>query len=358
MKLRFVLLALCLLLLSVPTFAQELVEWGDYGLAVEVPDNWDIDDSGDDAVLLLSDGDMRIYFWEPYEGDDPEQALVDIAEDEGNSAYDFSDVDDDLEIMGEEAFRLYFESEDISGFIVYFEYDDMLFSVNAVVDDDRLSSGDEDDLLEVVLSIQETSGGGNGGQGGGGGGDVVESAADEDSSGEDIVDELIELGLVSDGGDFLFSEDEVDEDSQELPESYEGGRIALGALISYERAEDDEEYRICGFIAQATTDDMSDDEGTLMITGLDSDSAFVTFELDIEDMEGSIFQSHDSGVDVEDQNHLLVIIQEDTLSAYVNGELILEEWELDIAAGDDELFAGYLADLGCTMTNVWGYTFE
>jgi hypothetical protein len=350
---RFTLLGLCLVLLSLPAFAQDnTAEWGDFGLAVDFSDDWEVDDSGEDAPLVLFSDDLAIYFWAPFEGDDPEAELEAIAEDTENDVYEFSDVDNDIEIMGEEAFRIYFESEDVSGFIVYFQVDDLLFSLNAVVGDDSLSSSDEEALLEVVTTIHSSGGGG-----GGGGGDTIETAQDEDASGEDIVAELVDLGLVSEDGDFLFEEDEVI-DASDLPESYEGGNIAMGAWISWEAVDDDEDYRFCTLIAQSSASDLSEEEGTALLLGIGSDNLVLVAEFDLEDFENSIIETFEADTDVEDNNHFLAIVSDDELNMYVNGELVVEGWELDLTAGDDELGAGFFSDLGCTMSNVWAYSFE
>jgi hypothetical protein len=353
---RLSLVVFCLFLLSLPGFAQdtETAEWGNFGLAVDYPSDWEVDDSGDDATLVLFSDDLAVYFWEPSEGDDAEQALIDIAEDPENEDYEFGDVDNNIEIMGDDAFRLDFESETVSGFIVGFEYDGLVFTLNAVVGDDRLSNSDEETLLEIVTTLHEGEGGGGGDEPSG---DIIESALDNDSTGEDIVDELIELGLVADGGDLLFEEDEVI-DATDLPESYEGGNIALGALISWEAVEDDEEYRYCALAAQTSTDDFANEEGTSLVVALGSDNIGFIAEFDLEDSDNSLFADFEADIDVEDQNHLLMIVSGDELSVYVNGELVVEGFELDLTAGDDELFAGFFSDLGCDMQSVWAYTFE
>jgi hypothetical protein len=178
------------------------------------------------------------------------------------------------------------------------------------------------------------------------------------SSGEDIVAELIDLGLVSEDGDFLFEEDEL-VDVGDLPESYEGGNIAMGAWISWEEVDEEEgDYFFCVLIAQSSTDDINDESGTALVTGIGSDSLIVAAEFDFEDSDNSIFETLDAGIDVEDENHFLAIVSDDALSIFINGEQVLEGWELDLTAGDDEFSVGYLADLGCTLTDVWAYSFE
>lgn len=358
MKLRLVLLGLCLFVLSMTAFAQETAEWGDLGLVVEVPDGWEIDDSGENALLVVyNDDDLAIYFYEPRDARDAEDAIEQLIENNEGTEFEFDDPFE-TEIMGEEAFRVDYESPGFSGFSLAFEFDGNVLLLDAGIFDDSLSSDQEEELQAIIDTLEEGEGSSNNSNNNSGGGDAIESAADEDASGEDIVEELIELELVSEDGEFLFEEDELEEDTQDFPESYEGGNIAMGGWVSFERAEDDEEYRICGFIAQATTDDMDADEGALFISGIDSDSSYVNFDLDIEDVEGSNFEAFDAGIDAEDMNHILVIISGDEVSTFVNGEEVVSGWELDFSAGDDERFAGYIADLGCTMTNVWAYAFE
>jgi hypothetical protein len=352
MKLRhFILLSICLLLLALPSFAQDTqtAEWGDLGLEVEFSEDWEADEDSDDALLVLFNGDLGIYFYTPWEDYDDAEEVAEIITD--TDGFEFDDIIE-IEVMGEEAFQVPYTSEDLSGFSVVFEFNGEVLVLDALVADDSLSSRDEETLMEVVDTIRPSEANSSGG------GDTIESAADEDSTGEDIVDELIDLGLVGDDGDFLFEEDEVIDDTQ-LPESYEGGNIALGALISWEAVEDDEEdYRYCALAAQTSTDDYANEEGTSLIVALGSDNLGLIAEFDLEDSDNSLFGDFDADIDVEDQNHLLMIVSDDELSVFVNGEQVVEGWELDITAGDDELFAGFFSDLGCDMQNVWAYTFD
>jgi hypothetical protein len=362
---RIALLALCLFLLSLPSFAQdtETAQWGDFPLLFDYPSDWEMDDSGESAVLVLCEfecdevfsggGGMAIYFYEPREEDSAEEAIENLVGDDLNEDFDFGDIEE-TEIMGLEAFAVSYESDGFSGFSLAFEYDDEVLLLDAGIADDNLSNREEDTLLEIVNSMHE----GEGGCDGCGGGGTLESVQDDDSSPDDIVDELIDLGLVSEDGDFLYEEDEL-VDIGDLPESYEGGNIAMGAWINWEEVDEEEgEYFFCVLIAQSSTDDFNDDSGTALVVGIGSDSLAIAAEFDFEDSDNSIFETFDVGIDVEDDNHFLAIVSDDELSMYINGEEVVAGWELDLTAGDDELSAGYLADLGCTLTNAWAYTFE
>jgi len=352
------LLALCLLLLSVPTFAQETVEWGNFGLEIDVPDGWDIDDSGEVAPLAISNGDLGMFFYAPWEDtEDFEEAADIILDDTDNEHIEFEDEPVEIEVMGEDALQLPYTSESWSGFLVLFPFDGRVFILDAFVADDSISNSEADELMEIIDTIHpagntpdddddEPSG------------DTIETVADEDSSAEDIVEELVELGLVEDGGEIFLEEDEIDEGIFDFAESYEGGKLAMGAWLSLEAAEDDEDYRFCTLVAQSSTDDPEDSEGTMLISGFDSTGFLLVYEYDIEDPDNSTFEVFDPGVDIEDENHFLMIVQDDELSAYVNGELIFDGYELDTAAGDDELFTGFVVGDGCSMTNVWAYSFE
>jgi hypothetical protein len=349
---RFVLLAFCLLLLSLPAFAQdtETAEWGDTGIFVDYPDDWESDDSGENAALVIFSDELVMLFYEPWTGyDDPVEAIEAISE---NADYEFEDIED-FEILGEDGFRINYANDDYAGFAVSFDFDGDILVLEGFAIDDRLSSSNEDAILEIIDSLH-TDGDSDPVSGDG---ETIESATDEDSTGEEIVDELIDLDLVEDGGDFLFEEDEI-VDETDLPETYEGGNIAMGALISWEAVDDDEEYRFCTLIAQSSSDDFSDEEGTALVVGFGSDSLVLAAEFDLEDFDNSIIETFETEIDVEDQNHLLMIVSDDELSVYVNGELVVEGWELDLTAGDDEFFTGYISDLGCEMQSVWSYTFE
>jgi hypothetical protein len=348
---RFVLLGLCLVLLSLPAFAQdtETVEWGDTGIFVDYPSDFEVDDSGENAALILFTDDIYVKFYEPWtDFEDAEQAMEAIST---NEDYEFDDIED-FEILGDDGFRMDYTSDDYAGFVVTFMFDDTVHVMEGFVVDDRISSSEEDTILEIVSSLHT-----DGEDDPQPSGDAIESAQDEDASGEDIVAELVELELVADDGDFLFEEDEV-VDATDLPESYEGGDIAMGAWISWEAVDDDEEYRFCTLVAQSSTDDLSEEEGTALVVGIGNDNLVLVAEFDLENFDDSIIETFEADVDVEDENHFLAIVSDDELSIFVNGEAVVEGWELDLTAGDDEFSTGFISDLGCTMTNVWAYTFE
>jgi hypothetical protein len=244
-----------------------------------------------------------------------------------------------------------YTSADYAGFVVTFMFDDTVHVMEGFVVDDRISSSEEDTILEIVSSLHTDD------EDPQPSGDAIESAQDEDASGEDIVAELVELELVADDGDFLFEEDEV-VDATDLPESYEGGDIAMGAWISWEAVDDDEEYRFCTLVAQSSTDDLSEEEGTALVVGIGNDNLVLVAEFDLENFDDSIIETFEADVDVEDENHFLAIVSDDELSIFVNGEAVVEGWELDLTAGDEEFSTGFISDLGCTMTNVWAYSFE
>lgn len=354
MKFRSILLVLSLLILAIPSFAQETVEWADYGLEIEISDEWEIDDSGEVAPLAIYNGEYGIFFYTPWEDtEDFEEAAQIILDDDGNEHIEFEDEPIEIEIMGEDALQLPYTSESWSGFLAVFPYDGQVFILDAVIADDRISRREEEFLMEVVQSIRPTEGNNDEPSA-----DAIESAADEDSTGEDIVDELIDLELVSEDGEFLFEEDEVEEGAFDFLESYEGGNIAMGGWLSIELAEDDDDKRFCTFLAQSTTDDPEDDEGTMLIAGFHSFDAILLYEYDLEDSDDLRYEYFDVNVDIEDEQHFLLIIQDDEVMAYLNGELVVDSWELELTAGDDEFFAGFVVGDGCTMSNVWAYSFE
>jgi hypothetical protein len=363
---RIALVGLFLFLLSLPSLAQdtETAEWGNFGLLFDYPSDWEMDDSGESALLVLCEfecdevfsggGGMAIYFYEPRTEDSAEEAIEALVGDELNDDFDFGDIEE-TEIMGLEAFMVSYESDGFSGFSLAFDYDGEVLLLDAGVADDNLSNREEDTLLEIVNTMHEGEGNNNTSNGGG---DVIETAQDEDASGEDIVEELIDLGLVSEDGDFLFEEDEIDEGVFDFAEGYEGGNVVMAGWLSIELAEDDEDYRYCTFIAKSTTDDPEDSEGVMLIVGFDSIGDLMAYEYDIEDEDNSSFEDFDAGVDADEENHVLMIVQDDELSVFVNGEEIVSGWELIATAGDDELFTGFVVGDGCSMTNVWAYSFE
>jgi hypothetical protein len=356
-----------------------IAEWGDTGLQVEVTDDWDVDTESEDAPLILWDGNIAIYFYEAVRADSVEEYLENLI-DNNSDDFEFGEIEE-TDLFDGEALRVDFVSDVVAGFSIVVEYDGQILPIDAYVEDDRLSRSEEETILEVLSTLQPidsanqrdtrseprggtvrggSSEGGNNESSTTGTGDAL-VLEDAFGDAEDAIAELEDLGLISDEGTLLFEEEMMGSalNSTEMPETYEGGNIVMAALISWRPVEGvDGEYFVCGLIAQSPTDDMDSTKGAMLIVGFDSDSAVAMVEFDLADVDNSIFDVAETEVNIHDPQHILMIVQDDTLMVFVNGELLVEDNTLEMTTGTDEFFAGYLLDPGCVMTGVWAYSFE
>ena len=345
-----------------------VVAWGDTGLQIEYTDAWDVDTESEDAPLILWDGNIAIYFYEEVRASSVEDYLEDLIDDNSDE-FEFGEIEE-TDLFDGEALRVDFVSDVVAGFSLVVEYDGQILPIDAYVEDDRLSRNEEQLILEVLSTLQPID---SGRQSGGtrgeprditggtrdtGDGLVLEDAFDDAA---DAIAELEDLGLISGEGTLLFEEDMLVSalNATEMPETYEGGNIVMSALVSWRRVEgDDGEYYVCGLIAQSPTDDLDATKGALLIVAFDSDSDVAMVELDLANFDNSVFDYAEPDINIHDPQHILMIVQDDVLTVFVNGEMVVEGNELELATGDDEFFAGYVLDNGCVMTGVWAYTFE
>ena len=344
------------------------VEWGDTGLQIAYTDDWDVDTESEDAPLILWDGNIAIYFYEPVRADSIDEYLEDLI-DNNSDEFEFGEIEE-TDLFDDAALRVDFVSDVVAGFSVVVEYDGQILPIDAYVEDDRLSRSEEQLILEVLATLQPINSGNQssgtrgeprdirGGSTGAGDALVLEDAFDDAA---DAIAELEDLGLISDEGTLLFEEEMMGSalNSTEMPETYEGGNIVMAALVSWRRIEgDDGEYYVCGLVAQSPTDDLDATKGALLIVAFDSESDVAMVELDLANFDNSVFDYAEPDINIHDPQHILMIVQDDAFTVFVNGEMVVEGNELELATGDDEFFAGYVLDPGCVMTGVWAYSFE
>lgn len=323
-----------------------VANWVTVGLSVAYPEGWEATERYDDnTALVLTDGFVSMWFYYPRSGDTALEELENLIEE--NPDFEWGDI---AEVNGLDGFySANFDAEDISGFSTTLSFDGQVLLVDTFAAS-PLSKTDIATAMEI-LGGMEISG---------------EIPASSDALGsvfgtaEEQITELIELGLVSDDGSLLFAEDMLgmQEDDTAINQAYDSENIAMGALISWRAVGDDSEYRICGLVAESDADSFSDSRGDMLVVGFDSDNDVATLEFDIANGDNSTYDYTRSGVDIYDPQHLLFIVNDDRLTVYVNGEIVVEDWELTITTDNKSLFAGYVLDLGCVMTDVWAYSFD
>jgi len=351
---RYLVIILALLMIT-PAAAQDegqTARWNGTPLEVVLPDGWTVVESGASMALELAKDDLAIAFYPPMGADASPQEAFEVLMNRNSDVMQFGEIIES-EILSAEALRLDFTSTVRSGFNIGFDYDGQTLFIVAGVEDSAMTEENEAIIQEVLDSLRPI--------------DIPElpdiQLAHFDGTPQVAVEELAELGLVSgSAGRVVFSEDILFPglNPTDITASYGGGQLVMGGLISWRAVEGDTSYHVCGMTGQSTYDsDTSPTEDDMfVIVGIDSDSDVVMLEADFADMESSVPDYFDSGIDIHDPQHLLMIINDGRVTTFINGRPVMADYALRVAGGDDERYAGYLMDAGCVMTDVWGYSFD
>ncbi len=168
--------------------------------------------------------------------------------------------------------------------------------------------------------------------------------------------ELEDLDLIPADGELLLNEELLSSGFQEgltlyEDDPFEGAEFVMAALISFRPVSDEDV--LCGLLSRVTVDRRGREEASLFV-GFDRDSQVVAFESERgnDERHETIIES---GIDIYSPNHLLVVVRDETLTAFLNGIPIIDGWELEQPLADETLFGTYM-DPSCVMTGQWVWT--
>lgn len=178
---------------------------------------------------------------------------------------------------------------------------------------------------------------------------------------EGAVAELRRLDLIpAEGGEAVYGEDtmiwgiqpglNLDPDS-----TSDYTDFAMGAVISLRLLEEDD-TAICGLLTRVTgaTDGSLT---TYLVVGITEINTVVVLERFAQNADPFVYETDVVDADFYSPQHLLYIVQGNSLSAYVNGKPVIEALELTTApeAIPANGIIGTALDRDCVMTGIWAY---
>lgn len=178
---------------------------------------------------------------------------------------------------------------------------------------------------------------------------------DYDGPSENVIAQFVEAGILGSGNAFLFGEDFTfigASGSTFFPLGRGRNRtdVILGAELTFNSQSSN--YEQCGLLLRLN--DAQDPVEDFLMVGIDSDGDLFLQNNSLNDED--IFDFEGIGVDVGDPQHLILIARGESLSAYVNGELVLEDYPIYEERGIFGIgqFTDSLSS-ECEARNLWVY---
>lgn len=184
---------------------------------------------------------------------------------------------------------------------------------------------------------------------------------------EEAIATLAEHGFIATGGRRVLAEDMLmsafDEGANfDLDSEHPAGDFVIAGTISW-RVMQEGDFVVCGLLSRITeldTDSLFDSD--FLMVAPTSDDMVLIAENEGRAEEPRIVLE-ESPVDFTVPHHLLYIVRDQTLTIFVDGELLLENLSLTLPTDDNDpryetVYAGTLLTTSCVMTNVWAYAVD
>lgn len=157
--------------------------------------------------------------------------------------------------------------------------------------------------------------------------DLPDEIDDYDGASEDVIDQLVDEGILGSGNAFLFGEDYAfigasGSTFTSLGRNRNRTDIVMAGELTFDSQSRD--YEQCGLLLRV--DDSLDPVQDFLYVGFDSDGDL--FIQNNSDDEDDTFDFISMDVDLDDPQHLIMIARGETLDVYVNGELIVAGYEI------------------------------
>lgn len=157
--------------------------------------------------------------------------------------------------------------------------------------------------------------------------DLPDEIDDYDGASEDVIEQLVDAGILGSGNAFLFGEDYAFIGASgatftSLGRNRNRTDVVMAGELRFNAQSD--EYEQCGLLLRV--DDSLDPVQSFLLVGFDSEGNLI-IQNNSDDDENT-FDSVQLDVDLDDPQHLIMIARGDTLDIYVNGELTLTDYEI------------------------------
>lgn len=371
LKSMVLLLVVILCMMSVSAvLAQNTFISPDEDWQIDVPRGYEAEVNRN-GVGYVSNDDVEVQLYSPavlidlgYEGiDDPEELIEDVADTED---YEITEVEIADSVPG--SYISIFGRDDIGYIAVAKTMSDDSLGFALITIDRNAPEGAIAEALEIVASFDVTD---DGGSRDGGTKDSSRDGEDEqdtaielpsdlrdfDGDWEDAIAELEDEGVIAQGGDLVFFEDNAFIQTRGAQYTSLASRarvenVVMAGELIFE--PDGSEYQTCSLAARV----QSDSGGTATIYlefGVNTAEQVYVYDLFGDGDEDFTFYDLEQS-DPEDINHYLVIIQGATMAFYFNGELIATEIAIDDREGSfGVLLRGDGSDSRCEVNNAWAY---
>lgn len=187
--------------------------------------------------------------------------------------------------------------------------------------------------------------------------DGADALTSYDAAWEDAIEELQAAGVIPAGGGLIFTEDYAYFTGQgnfytPLARTVSEQDVVIAAELTY-TASGSDDLESCSLGARVVWDESTGNSNRYLDAGLlGSGNAFY---LDQQGDEGEFDTSLDT-FDLDEPHHILIILIDDALTVYIDGELVFEDAPVEARAGSFGVgLNGKGAGANCEARSIWAY---
>ncbi|GAB4510074.1 MAG: hypothetical protein OHK0046_06210 [Anaerolineae bacterium] len=206
-----------------------------------------------------------------------------------------------------------------------------------------------DTVIQIVLSFDAT------GQGGG----AVSSLTDHAGEWQDAIAELTETGMIGSGGSLVFFEDYAFFSGQgryftALGRNLPRTDIVMAGELTY-TASNATELETCTLLARIVTNNQGTAQQFLQV-GLTNDNAVLLLDRFGTGEDELVGEFLTADYALGEPTHFLMLAIDDTLTIYLNGELLMDSYPISTRSGSYGIaLTGLGAGARCEGRNIWVY---
>lgn len=361
------MLAVLALPLSMAAAQEELTETyvsEEYNLSFQYPEDWTVsEDDNVEAVILLSER-IGIAFFGPDNMDEnlaefetAEELIIGAADNAGrNLNFDKSEVE---EINDRELFIMpYTDRDDREGLFVTVDLSDGRPALITVTSQGtNLRGSDEATALAIIATLDYADAAEPVSR------DIVfpDRLEDFDRSPSRAVGELQDAGVLPEDGEVVFEEDTflVDESTVfTFAQEDEFTNVVMAGMVTFSAGNTDEE--LCSMYARLTVNEEERRVDTYLRVSFSSDGQLVVVDRFGDGEDEFNAETFTLDLDLEDAHHLMIVAAEENIRIYVDGELIVDDFQVEDV---NEGFFGFgmfteRSRSECEVEEFWGYSFD